>query len=433
MRPSGLRLVAVTLSSPIRRRWRFAALYFSEGAPIGFIWWALPTRLAAEGVSIGQITALTSLLVLPWTLKFLWAPLVDACQTPRWTLRHWIVAAQFVMAAALAPLFWLHPAQHFEWLRLTLLIHCIAAATQDIAIDAWCVELTREEERGRMNGWMQTGMLLGRSLLGGGALVISDWGGPKLVYALLLLAILPTSLLVIFSSDRVIPRLRESWSMHYVRLTAALRHLVRRRVAWLGLGFALIAGAAFEALGAVQGPLLLSHGWSEAEVGSLTAGPMVLLMVLGALLGGRMADRWGHVRVSLVALLWIALQVTSVGLLLLWSGQREVHRLLPLFLCGEALGIGLLTAASYALFMDLTDPQLAATQFTTYMAATNACEAWAGLLVGQLIGRWNYGPALLMMAGLSLVGLAFLLQIPTALQADRGLARPASVPPCDRE
>lgn len=71
----------------------FAALYFSEGAPVGFIWWALPTLLHEEGVAVEKSTALTALLVLPWMFKFLWAPIVDTWQTPRWTLRHWIVAA----------------------------------------------------------------------------------------------------------------------------------------------------------------------------------------------------------------------------------------------------------------------------------------------------------------------------------------------------
>ena len=72
------------------------------------------------------------------------------------------------------------------------------------------------------------------------------------------------------------------------------------------------------------------------------------------------------------------------------------------------LGIGCFTAASYALFMDLTDPRLGATQFGTFMAATNACEAWAVWTAGKLVSRFDYGPALLVMAVVGLLGLAFL-------------------------
>lgn len=62
----------------------FTLLYLSEGGPIGFIWWALPTLLRTAGVEVPRITGLTAMLVLPWGPKFLWAPLVDGHRTPRW-------------------------------------------------------------------------------------------------------------------------------------------------------------------------------------------------------------------------------------------------------------------------------------------------------------------------------------------------------------
>ena len=83
--------------TPTRRKILFASLYLSEGAPIGFIWLALPTRLRAHDVPVEQITWLAAVLVLPWTFKFTWAPLVDLLRSRHWTLRHWIVAAQTVM------------------------------------------------------------------------------------------------------------------------------------------------------------------------------------------------------------------------------------------------------------------------------------------------------------------------------------------------
>ena len=70
------------LATPARRRVLFACLYVSEGAPIGFLWEALPTRLAIAGVPDRRIGELASLLVLPWVFKFAWAPLVDVLRTP---------------------------------------------------------------------------------------------------------------------------------------------------------------------------------------------------------------------------------------------------------------------------------------------------------------------------------------------------------------
>ena len=95
-----------------RSVWIFALLYFSEGAPIGFLWWAMPTLLRAEGVAVERITMLTALLVLPWTGKFLWAPLVDAMRSVRWGFRQWAISAQMAMGACLVPLLWFDPAEH---------------------------------------------------------------------------------------------------------------------------------------------------------------------------------------------------------------------------------------------------------------------------------------------------------------------------------
>jgi MFS transporter, PAT family, beta-lactamase induction signal transducer AmpG len=172
----------------------FTLLYASEGAPIGFIWWALPTLLRTADVPVADITALTAVLVLPWVLKFLWAPAIDALRGPRWGYRAWIIAAQVTMAAALVPLVWIDPATDFGAWRALLLIHAVAAATQDIAIDALVIGSVAPQNRGRLNGAMQAGMLVGRSLFGGGVLLLGTvWGLPGIIAALIAWIIVPLS------------------------------------------------------------------------------------------------------------------------------------------------------------------------------------------------------------------------------------------------
>lgn len=92
------------LATPQRRKFLFGLLYFSEGAPVGFIWLGLPTRLRTLDVPIEQITWLMAALILPWTLKFLWAPLVDLLRGRRRGFKHWILASQILMALSLLPL-----------------------------------------------------------------------------------------------------------------------------------------------------------------------------------------------------------------------------------------------------------------------------------------------------------------------------------------
>lgn len=396
---------AGTVRRPV---WIFALLYFSEGAPIGFIWWALPTLLRAEGVAVERITMITALLVLPWTGKFLWAPLVDALRSERWGFRHWAISAQLAMGACLVPLLWLDPLQHLTIWVVLLLAHAFFAATQDVAIDALAVTTVSPARRGWLNGAMQAGMLLGRGLFGGGAILLANHFGWQAVMLALLLAIWVT-VFVLWNStlneSRPAAVGRSSWSVFAHTLLAA----VRTRTTWLGLGFALIAGAGFEATGALAGPLLVDAGVGLDATGVFFGVPVVLAMLAGGLAGGWFSDRNERRRTVARGLVLLSTLVIALGVARFLDAPGTV---LMGMLTLVYFAIGLFTASSYALFMDLTDPRLGATQFSTFMAATNGCEAWAGWAGGRIAGGAGYAAAFIVMALIALCGLVFLRWLP---------------------
>ena len=85
-----------------------------------------------------------------------------------------------------------------------------------------------------------------------------------------------------------------------------------------------------------------------------------------------------------------------------------------LLACVTALvyfGTGLFTAAMYALLMELTNPAIAATQFSSFMGGVNACEAWSGYTAGQLVGSRGYAFAFVVMAGLALLSTPLLIAL----------------------
>ncbi len=405
------------MATPFRRKVLFACLYFSEGAPIGFIWLALPTRLRDAGVPIDQITFLTAIVVIPWTFKFAWAPLVDILRTSRWTLRHWIMSAQLLMGSTLLPLAWLDLRQDFYWVVGILLLHAVAAATQDVAIDALCISVTNPEERGQYNGWMQTGMLLGRASLGGGALLLAHWIGDTLVVGLLVLVTMGSLSLV--GMARLPHPEEEDTSLqdHLPHLLLVLQHTLRQANIWFGLLFALFGGASFKSLEVMIGPLLIDRGFAKSEVGLFASGPMIVPMVLGALAGGWLADRLGRRRFVFLSLLFIVAMIGTAAAIDQATDGRP-GRSLPLLLAATAFGIGLFTSASYAMFMDITQPAIAATQFSALMGATNGCEAWSSYAVGQIVAARGYPTGLFAMCGVSLLALPLLLGIgPPRLEA----------------
>ncbi len=412
------------LATPLRRRVLFFCLYLSEGAPIGYLWLAIPARLRLADVPLAEITALTAALVLPWTFKFAWAPAVDLLQGRRWGLRHWILAAQSLMGATLLPLAFLDLHADFAAIGTLLMLHAFAAATQDVAIDALCIRHTAAEERGRLNAWMQAGMMSGRAAMGGGALLLGSWIGDRPVVFVLVVWTTFSMLLVAGARERraappsapaevgagavAVPGEHTWWASLGVSgrsLLAAMREALATPAARRGFLFALFGGAAFKAFEVVLGPFLVDRGWSREAVGSLAAGPMIFAMICGAVVGGRLADRYGHRRMTATALVAVVASVAAVAVADLASAGAGPPAWM---IVGCALAIGLFTTSSYALLMDIVDPRAAATQFSAFMGATNGCEAWSVWALGHMAVGLDYSGGLMVLCLVSLAALALL-------------------------
>jgi MFS family permease len=378
----------------------FALLYASEGAPIGFIWWALPTLLRSADVPIDRITALSAVLLLPWVFKFLWAPLLDLLRGPAWGYRAWLITMQTVMGLSLVPLVWLDPVVGFDSWRALLLIHAFAAATQDVSIDALAIGSVPAGNRGRLNGAMQAGMLIGRSVFGGGTLLAGLWLGRAWLVAALIVWILTALGVAIWI--RVPEPPREGTHTIF----RAIAGTGRLRATWLGLAFALVSAAAFEATGQLAGPYLIDRGVASGLVGVFFGVFVVGAMLIGGLAGGVLADRRGRIEAA-----WVGL-TGFVGAIVLLSmadlGGATGREVLVGLLTVMYFFVGLFTASTYALFMDLTNPRLGATQFSAFMAATNACESWSAWTAGAIGASFGYPHAFLTMCAVSLLGLPLL-------------------------
>ncbi len=384
-----------------RRILLFAILYASEGAPIGFIWWALPTLLRSADVPVDRITSLTAVVLLPWVFKFLWAPLLDLLRGPGWGYRAWIVAMQTLMALALVPLIWIDPVTGFGWWRTLLLLHAVAASTQDVAIDALAIAAVPPASRGRLNGAMQAGMLTGRSVFGGAVLTIGAVLGIAGIVAALVIWIGVAMTAALWLREAEPPR-RADGATFFGALAAA----ARMKTTWVGLAFAVVSAAAFEATGQLAGPFLVDRSVQGATIGVFFSVFVVAAMLTGGLAGGAVSDRFGRLRTAALSLLgFVAFIVLLAGADA--RGGASPPTLIAL-LAGMYFFVGVFTAASYALFMDLTDPRLGATQFSAYMAATNACESWSAWGGGRLAATHGYPAAFMVMSVISLASLPLL-------------------------
>lgn len=237
----------------LRRFTLLGTLYFAQGLPFGFFVQALPVLLRAAGVSLGAI-GLAGLLVLPWALKFLWAPVVDRRWWPRLGRRRsWILGMQLAGTVVLTAIAVVPGADALPALMAAMLVLNLIAATQDIATDGLAVELLPPGERGFANGLQVAGYRVGM-VVGGGALLgayetLGHRGTFGVMAALTALASLPVLLTPEPTTVATVPG-GAAPAVHFLRLPGA------RRV--LALLLLYKAGEAL-ATGMLK-PMLVDHG-----------------------------------------------------------------------------------------------------------------------------------------------------------------------------
>jgi MFS transporter, PAT family, beta-lactamase induction signal transducer AmpG len=380
-------------------------LYFVEGAPIGFIWWAMPALLRIENIAVDSIASLTALLVLPWIFKFLWAPLIDSLRNEKRGYKFWILVSQSLMGLALIPLLFIQPAENYFLWGSFLFLHSVAAASQDVSIDAMVINVIAKNERGKINGFMNAGMIMGRSIFGGGTLIIAHSLGLNYMLILLAAVILTAMILVLFIKEPPLKKGRENGFKTFKKNFALS---FSERNTWLAILFALTAGAAFESAGGLAGPFLVDLNIEQETIGFFFAIPVVIAMFTGGLTGGYISDkieRRKAVSIFLTgfvaAVFFISVYYYSMGAV---TGFFAGFIIMYFF-------VGLFTASSYALFMDLTNPRIGGTQFSTYMGATNGCEAWTVWAAGKGVIIYSYPAAFIFMCIVSLLSLLILKKI----------------------
>ncbi len=255
-----------------------ALLYFSEGLPLGLFYDLFPVHMRQAGVGPAEI-GLLSLLGLAWTVKFLWAPLIDAWRGHR----VWIAAANLGMAGVLATLAMQPDAlgAGATWPWVLLAGFTVLSATNDIATDGYTIEQLSQGKYGVANG-LRIGFYRVGMLAAGGMLVVAGWWGTpgepnwQAAYGVGAALLLTNGFLALLappSRPRPLPPvaaaggapLDATWASEWTRL--------RRHPVWLMALGLVILGLVWPVFGPVAKALLphaLGAGW-QALADALSA------------------------------------------------------------------------------------------------------------------------------------------------------------------
>jgi PAT family beta-lactamase induction signal transducer AmpG len=362
-----------------------AVLYFTEGFPFGLFMDTLPVYLRFQGVSLTEI-GLLSLVGLPWTLKFLWAPAVDL-----WgSRRAWIWICQALMVVPLLSLAILTRADLTWTLWTILVVLAILSATQDIAIDAYTIELLDKKELGPANGVRVTAYRV--ALIGAGGVFVAAaglFGWP----AVFIGAAVTLAIASVLSSRAPATGTTDS------RKGAEPPHSLQEAVSqplWLFFtkpGFLAVAAFVLTfklgdmALGPMIKPFWVDRHFSPVQIGLVPGTIGVVATIAGALLGGSLTNRWGIFRA-----LW-ALGVLQAASNLVYAAAAALPPSPPLMYAAsftESFCGGLGTAPFLAFLMSICDKAHAATQYALLSALFGLTRALSGAFSGVATESLGY-------------------------------------------
>lgn len=427
----------------------FGLLYVSEGVPYGFTSVAMVAFMRQHGVSLEAIGTFVAALFMPWAFKWAWAPLVDLIKLDRWGGRRaWIIACTTMMLVTLLVTAGIDAQQDFRLLLVLVTLHNIFCATQDVAIDSLAVSTLEVDERARGNGFMFAGQYFGIMLGGGGAVFMSGLFGfhGALAYVAGLL-VMNLAFVVLFVHD---PYARRTAIRQPDFLRTLVTHLVQfvrdvytsfwrsGRGPIFGVAFSLLPAGAMALAYATLSTIQVDYGLDENNIARLQI-YNTIAAALGCLIGGAFGDRFGTryavalaYALTAAAAFTLASQIAQVGLTAVAPGIFYGTIIAHGFFFGMAYG------ARNAIYMSMTNPAVAATQFTAFMGMSNLAISYGNYWQGIVAERMGYATVLYLDAAIALLVIClipFLRERDSpARSADSvaAMALPAVVPVPDR-
>ena len=381
---------------------------FSSGLPLYILISLLPAWLRSEGVDLKSI-GLFALIGLPFTWKFLWAPLFDRYVPPLGRRRGWLLITQLALLASIPVFGSLNPHLNLWTIAYLATVVAFFSASQDIVLDAYRRELLPDIELGlgsavHVNAYKIAGLVPG-SL----SLILADHLPWNTVFLITALFMLPGLVMTILVKE---PALANSAPK---TLHAAVVEPFREFIDRHGLNSALtvLAFIFFYKLGdsmatALATPFYLDMGFSKTEIGLIAKNAGLWPSVVGGLLGGI----W-MVRLGINRSLWIFGAIQMLAILgFAWLALVGHNLLLLALVIGvEAFGVGLGTAAFVAYIAHTTHPLYTATQFALFTSLAAVPRTFANAASGYLVEALGWVTFFLLCFAVAIPGMWLLTKV----------------------
>lgn len=382
-------------------------LGFASGLPFNLIGngKAFQAWMTASGVDLTSI-GLFSLIGLPYSLKFLWAPVLDRYVPPFLGRRRgWLLITQVLLLIGIAAMSLRDPTTGLRALAFNAILIAVFSASQDIAGDAYRTDVLDDRELGAGAAIWVLGYRVALLVTGSVSFILAEtlsWGT---VYALLSLLMI-VGIVVTFLAPE--PEQKDAPPKSLTEaVTLPFKDFFQRVGPGLGVGvlvFIVLYKYSDALAGSMTTPFLLKTGFTLAEVGLIFGGAGLLATIAGSIVAGGTIARIGLNRSLWVFAVFQALSnLTYYGLAL--AGRNHAYMVTAIVV--ENFGVGLVSSALVAYIMSMCNRRFSATQFallSSLVAASRDILVAPGGRVAESMG-WPTFFLITVIAGLPCIAL----------------------------
>lgn len=385
-------------------------VYLVQSLIGGFTFQGIPAALRASGASL-EVVGMFSLIMVPWALKFLWAPAIERYRLPHGAprrSRQVVAAMQGIAAACFVVIAFAGP--QTAWVLLALLL-CLAtaSATADIACDGFAIQQLTPENRGWGNTAQVGGGYLGMVAGGGLFLVVLGWYGWTAACLSMCALLIVFTLPFLFTPERK-PGVDESAANEKAHVPN-LKFAFTRREVQIGLVTAILFEVGVRLVQSMSGTFLIDKGFDLVTLGFLRGTGAIISGVAGTLVAGLVVRLWGSNRAVVAAIVLQTLMLLAQFAVSVFPAAP--HWLLGAVFVAKSVAMAFGFVSLYSLLMGYSSQKQAGVDFTLFQCADALIAALAGSAGGFIAQRFGYPVCFGIAVGL---GIAACLAMPALVR-----------------
>ncbi len=418
MKPIKTNLPALS-ENTFLRYFNFIALYFAQGVPEGMLFFGIPAWMAMNGKSAGEIASFAIACGLPWSFKFIVAPLMD-----RYTIlsmgrkRPWVIFGQLgLMTSFIIMAFLPDPLNNLNLLMVAGFIVSFFGAFQDVATDGMAVDIIPVNEQARANGFMwgskiigiSASLALGSWLLNKYSFTVSIATLSVLVGLIMLVPIFlrerPNEKIMPWTEGKAFPQNKKLQVNDWRKIFKSLYSVFKLKNSLLLAVIGFIIAGCINYMDILLPIFTVKElGWTDLTYSQVFATTSVIGGISGMLIGGFLVDKFGKKRMlNFYFFAWIASTVALVFMKTFWADTFFINAYMFAY---STLGV-FCQIGFFAIAMQCCWKKVSASQFTLYMTISNIGRIAFAALIPPIKDYFSWEITLLAFA--SFVVLAWIL------------------------